>query len=195
MANNNTTANQAAQQAEGILNRAKASIAKLATAGSNGFQAFIHRIHNINSLDDNGVRNELHYAFKCAKETMQEEIEAINRVAAFSKGLNADGFAEAVQEFLEIEKEIQSIQDISKFRKVALMFWSGLKFIAGFILKSAMKAGEFIAVYGIRIIAIGLDFVIRLVKRVIKFARTTWAVIKAVRVTKEGKESQEVQTE
>lgn len=180
--------NQAAAQiTERIMNRenVKAAIAKLAEAGSNGFDAFVNKIHDLNALDDDGVRDEVRGAFSSAREMLEYEVKAINKVASFSKGLDADGFAEAVQTFLEIEKEIQGIQDIGKFRKVALMFWSGLKFIAGFILKSAMKAAKFIATYGIRFIAAGIDFIIKIVQETVKFVKR---VVAAVRVAIDGRE-------
>lgn len=177
----------AVTKAENIFNRekVKAAMAKLASFGSAGFQMFLDKSHALNSMKDDEVRDEVHSAFASAKEQFETEIYVLNNMPSFSRGFDSKSVEEAVSTFMEIEKEILDIKDMPVLRKVALMFWTGVKFIVGFILKSAIKAAKFIATCGIRFIAAGIDFIIKIVQETVKFVKR---VVAAVRVAIDGRE-------
>lgn len=189
----NTTVNEkAAEKANRIFNAKdiKDSIANLAKIGSGAFKKITENIHDISNMDDTEVRNTVHQTFASARAEIQEEINTLNKIPSFQMGMEVETLEQALITFVTIEKEILADKDINIVKRVLIMFWTGVKYICGLILKSCITAGKFVAACGIRIIAVGLDFIIKIIKTTVKLFKTIKNVLIAVKVSKDGKEQE-----
>ena len=184
MTTERTASAAAANKMNGIFSRksVKETFAKLAEMGSSSFEAVLEGIHDINSMDDSQVREAVQKTFSDAKERLSYEARTINAIPSLRDSYYAENLEVAVAQLTQVEKELLAEDDINIVRKMLLMFWTGVKAIAGMILKSAVRAGKFVLLYGIRFLAVGADFIIRIIKKAVSFAKTVWRVVKAYRV-------------
>ena len=191
IANNQTAANKI----EEIFNRndIKSSLALLAKMGCGVFKKVTADIHDLSGMDDNQVREAVAQTFKTAKDKLQSDIEMLNSIPTFDR--EAKNLEDAAKTFLSIEKEILDIKDMNVIRKGLLMFWTGVKYIAGLIVRSCIAAGKFVLEYGIRIIAVGVEFIVKIVQKTVQFFKSVMKVAAAVRVAIDGTEKEIIDVE
>lgn len=192
--NNAAANNEAAKAANRIFgsNKVKGALTKLAEFSSDCFKTVVEDIHDMSEMTDDEVKAEVTLSFQNAREIIKEELEFMNSIPSYSKTKDAKDTAEAMKIFLSLEGEILKNEDINIVRKVLLMFWTGCKAIAGMIVKSCMKAAKFVATFSIRVVAIGMDFIIRVIKKTVKFFKEVTTVVKAIKVAHDTKKEQEV---
>lgn len=193
-----TTANQVNAQAANKVNKifdrndVKGSIANLAKIGSGCFNSIVNSIHDLSKMNDKEVQNAVKETFQNARNEIQEEINTLNKIPSFKDSYETKTLEEGLTTLLKVEKEILADKDINIVRKSLLIFWTGVKAISALILKSCIKAGKFIALYGIRILVIGLDFIIKIVKKATGFLKSTWRAVKAIKVSSSSGKEEEV---
>lgn len=184
----------AANRMEEIFNRndVKGSIAKLAKLGSGVFKKITEGIHDMSRMTDDQIRAEVSRTFKEAKEKLQKELSVINSIPSYRDSQTVKDVEEGIKVFALIEKNILDLKDMNVVQKGLLMFWTGVKYIAGLIVRSCIAAAKFVIEYGIKIIAIGLDFVFRIIQKTVKFFKTIVRIAAAVRVGIDGTETPEI---
>lgn len=190
-----TTDNQvAANKMEAILNQndVKSSIANLARVGTGAFQKIVEGIQDTSNMDNAEIRAAVVKTFEDAMNEIQEEINTLNKIPSFKMGMEVKTLEEGLTTLLKVEKEILDDKDTNIIKRMLMMFWTGVKYICGLILKSCIAAGKFVLEYGIRIIAVGLDFVFRIIQKTVKFFKTIVRIAAAVRVGIDGTETPEI---
>lgn len=186
MTNNNTNSNvnanqAAAAQAEGFLARIRSAMNTLIHGAPEVVASAADYLNAVSSASDEDVQSAVELTFQEYADTCRNIVGVIRRIPSQADSIEVRNLENAEKVFRAAVDEIKERKGFAAKAKTTLrLIATALYLVAKKCGQFALKAAKAIIVTGIRILAVGGSFIIRIVTAGVKAVRNGFRGLKAL---------------